>query len=50
MELPVAIEAIETDQEYFDTQEALAQAEQTVDYWLKKANYLNSVTGICLGS
>ena len=44
MELPVAIEAIETDQEYFDTQEAQAQAEQTVDYWLKKANYLNTVS------
>ena len=44
MELPVAIEAIETDQEYFDTQEALARAEQTVDYWLKKANYLNTVS------
>ena len=44
MELPVAIEAIETDQKYFDTQEAQAQAEQTVDYWLKKANYLNTVS------
>ena len=34
VELPTAIEAIETDQEYCDTQEAQAQAEQTVDYWL----------------
>ena len=42
MELPVAIEAIETDQEYFDSQEAQAQAEQTVDYWIKKADYLNT--------
>ena len=36
VELPTATEAIETDQEYYDTQEAQAQAEQTVDYWLKK--------------
>ena len=43
MELPTATEAIETDQKYYDTQEAQAQAEQTVDYWLKKANYLNTV-------
>ena len=44
VELPTTIEAIETDQEYYDTQEAQAQAEQTVDYWLKKANYLNTVS------
>ena len=36
MELPVAIEAIQTDQEYFDTQGAQAQAEQRVDYWLER--------------
>ena len=35
---------METDQEYFDTQEAQAQADQIVDYWLKKANYLNTVS------
>ena len=44
VELPTAIEAIKTDQEYYDTQEAQAQAEQTVDYWFKKANYLNTVS------
>ena len=44
VELPTAKEAIETDQEYYDMQEAQAQAEQTVDYWLKKANYLNIVS------
>ena len=44
VELLTAIEAIETDQEYYDTQEAQAQTEQTVDYWLKKANYLNTVS------
>ena len=44
VQLPTAVEAIETDQEYYDTQEAQAQAEQTVDYWLKKANYLNTVS------
>ena len=44
MELPTAIEAIKTDQEYYDTQEAQAQAEQTVDYWLKKANYLDTIS------
>ena len=44
MELPTAIEAIKTDQEYYDTQEAQVQAEQTVDYWLKRANYLNTVS------
>ena len=44
VKLPTAIEAIETDQEYYDTQEAQAQAEQTVDYWLKKAHYLNTVS------
>ena len=42
IELPTAIEAIETDQEYYDTQEAQTQAEQTVDYWLKKVHYLNT--------
>ena len=35
---PTAIGAIKTDEEYYDTQEAQAQAEQTVDYWLKKVN------------
>ena len=44
VELPTAIEAIETDQEYYDMQETKAQAEQTVDYWLKKANYLNTIS------
>ena len=44
VELPTAIEAIEKYQEYYDTQEAQAQAEQTADYWLKKANYLNAVS------
>ena len=44
VELPSAIEAIETYQEYYDTQEAQVQAEQTVDYWLKTANYLNTVS------
>ena len=43
-ELPTGVEAIETDQEYYDTQEAQAQAKQTVDYWLKKTNYLNTVS------
>ena len=44
VELPTAIEAIETDKEYYDKQEAQAQAEQTVDYWLKRAHYLNTVS------
>ena len=44
VELSTDIEAIETDQKYYDMQEAQAQAEQTVDYWLKKANYLNTVS------
>ena len=35
MELPTAIEAIETDQH---------KVEQMVDYWWKEANYLNTVT------
>ena len=43
VELPTAIEAIETDQEYYDTKEAQAQAKQTVEHWLRKANYLNTV-------
>ena len=43
-ELPTAIEVIETDQEYYNTQEAQAQAEQTVEHWLKKADYLNTVS------
>ena len=41
MELPTAIEAIDTDQKYYETQEALAQSEQMVDDWLKRADYLN---------
>ena len=44
VELPTAVEVIETYQEYYETQEAQAQAEQTVEYWLKKANYLNTVS------
>ena len=44
MELTTTIEAIEMDQEYCDTQEAQAQAEQAVEHWLKKANYLNIVS------
>ena len=44
MELPTAIEAIDTDQNYYETQEALAQSEQTVDDWLKRADYLNTIS------
>ena len=44
VELPTAIEAIETNQKYYDTQETQAQAEQMVDYWWKEANYLNTIT------
>ena len=44
LELPTAIEAIDTDQKYYETQEAQAQAEQTVDDWLKRANYLNTIS------
>ena len=44
VELPTAIEATETDQEYYDTQEAQAHAEQTVEHWLKKADYLNTIS------
>ena len=32
------------DQEYYDTQEAQAQAEEMVEHWLKEANYLNTVS------
>ena len=41
MELPTAIETTEIDQEYYEAQ---AQAEQMVEHWLKKANYLNTVS------
>ena len=44
VELPTAMQAIETDWEYYDTQESQAQVEQTVDYWFKKANYLNAAS------
>ena len=44
VELPTAIEAIETDEKYYDTQETQAQVEQMVDYWWKEANYLNTIT------
>ena len=44
VELPTAIEAIEINPEYYDTQEAQGQAEQTAEHWLKKANYLNTVS------
>ena len=44
VELPTAIEAIETDQKYYDTQETQAQVEQMVDYWWKEAKYLNTIT------
>ena len=44
VELPTVIEAIETNQKYYDTQETQAQAEQMVDYWWKEAIYLNTVT------
>ena len=44
IELPAVIEAIETDQKFYETQEAQAQVEQTVDYWLKKADYLNTIS------
>ena len=43
VELPTAIEAIETNQKYYDIQETQAQVEQVVDYWWKEANYLNTV-------
>ena len=42
VELPTAIEVIDTDQKYYETQEAQAQAEQRVDDWLKRADYLNT--------
>ena len=44
VELPTAIEAIDTDQQYYETQEALAQSEQTVTDWLQRANYLNTMS------
>ena len=44
VELPTAIEAIEMDQKYYETQETQAQVEQMVDYWWKEANYLNTIT------
>ena len=44
VELPTAIEAIETDQKYYDTQETQAQVEQMMDYWWKEAKYLNTIT------
>ena len=44
VELPMAIEAIDTDQKYYETQEAQAQAEKTVDDWLKRADYLNTIS------
>ena len=40
VELPTAIEAIDTDQKYYETQEAQAQ----VDDWLKRAEYLNTIS------
>ena len=44
MELPTAIEAIYTDKKYYETQEALAQSEQTVNDWLQRADYLNTIS------
>ena len=44
VELPKAIEAIDKDQKYYETQEALAQSEQTVDDWVKRADYLNTIS------
>ena len=44
VELPTAIEAIDTDQKYYETQEALAQSQQTVDNWLQRADYLNTIS------
>ena len=44
MELPTAIEAIDTDQQYYETQEALAQSEQTVNDWLRRVDYLNTIS------
>ena len=44
MELPTAIKAIDIDQKYYETQEALAQSEQTVDDWLQRADYLNTIS------
>ena len=44
VELPTAMETIETNQKCYDTQETQAQAEHMVDYWWKEANYLNTVT------
>ena len=44
MELPTAIEAIDTDQQYYETQEGLAQSEQTVNDWLRRADYLNTIS------
>ena len=44
VELPTAIEAIDTDQQYYETQEALAQSEQTVNDWLQRADYLNTIS------
>ena len=44
VELPTAIKAIDTDQKYYETQDALAQSGQTVDDWLRRANYLNTIS------
>ena len=44
VELPTAIEAIDTDQQYYKTQEALTQSEQTVNDWLRGADYLNTIS------
>ena len=44
VELPTAIEAIDKDQKYYETQEALAQSKQTVDDWVKRADYLNTIS------
>ena len=43
VELSTAIKVIDTDQKYYEIKEALAQAEQTVDNWLKRADYLNTI-------
>ena len=44
VELPTAIEATDTDQKYYETQEVLAQSQQTVDNWLQRADYLNTIS------
>ena len=44
VELPTATEAIDTDKKYYETEEALAQSGQTVDDWLQRTDYLNTIS------